>query len=530
MDEKTAGEIRKQLDAIINSQDFIASKRLKEMLAFIVEKTLGGEEYLLKAYTIAVDVFGMDDNFDPRLNPLIRIEAARLRSKLEHFYLLNTEAKIYISIPKGSYVAQFSERTANHAPPEQTASNSLGASFTPNKQSYLSSILLLPFSNISGNGKVNCFISGLCNELNNVLTKFRELKIINGTSYLIDASTPGEVRGIAKKSKARFVLTGSVHLEDDIYNVWVSLIDSSTNYNMWAEKFTGAQEEAKNFTLQENIAEAIIHNISDDFGLINRTLMDECNMEDSGSSITQQAYLFYWRWATLLTAEAFESALQSVEAAAASEPNHIPTQALLADLYASDWEGSYNLIPNSLERSLQIATNAVNADPNCQLAHLAMALNHFLRNDKENFCNAATRTLKLNPQSGNALASLASWYGCLGFWDEALSITEKLIELNPASPGWCHFTLALYHYVHGDCKTSLLEAQKINSPAVIWDPLMRLLNKVRLDSEAAETAKQDLLAFAPNLTKNNWEILRRYMPLPEHQEMMISDLQKAGLK
>lgn len=211
-----------------------------------------------------------------------------------------------------------------------------------------------------------------------------------------------------------------------------------------------------------------------------------------------------------------------------SEPH--PTQALLADLYASDWEGSYDLIPHNLDRSLQIAAKAANDNPDCQLAHLAMALNYFLRNDKENFCNAAKRTLKLNPQSGNALSLLSSWYGCLGLWDEVLSITEKLIELNPAYPGWCHFTLYLYHYVHGDYQTSLLQAQKISAPFVFWDPLMRLLSNIKLDSEAAEDAKQDLLAIVPNLIKNNWEVLRRYVFLPEYQEMMISDLKKAGLR
>ena len=78
-------EIQQQLELILHSKDFMASQRLKDFLAFIVQATLDGKGEELKAYKIAIDVFGLEEDFDPNTNPMIRTEAGRLRSKLDHY-------------------------------------------------------------------------------------------------------------------------------------------------------------------------------------------------------------------------------------------------------------------------------------------------------------------------------------------------------------------------------------------------------------------------------------------------------------
>ena len=79
-------DILTQLDTILESNDFFASNRFRDFLRFVVEETLAGREHELKAYTIATCVFGRDKNFDPLLDPVVRVEAAKLRSKLENYY------------------------------------------------------------------------------------------------------------------------------------------------------------------------------------------------------------------------------------------------------------------------------------------------------------------------------------------------------------------------------------------------------------------------------------------------------------
>ena len=78
-------DILAQLDTILESNDFSASNRFRDFLRFVVEETLAGRENELKAYTIATCVFGRDKSFDPLLDPVVRVEAAKLRNKLENY-------------------------------------------------------------------------------------------------------------------------------------------------------------------------------------------------------------------------------------------------------------------------------------------------------------------------------------------------------------------------------------------------------------------------------------------------------------
>ena len=110
MQELSVQRVRKQLDLILGSNDFSASNRFRQFIKFVVEETLAGRGGRLKAYTIATQVFGRDRNFDPQLDPVVRVEAAKLRNKLEQYYLRRKgreQDDVYISIPKGCYVPKF---------------------------------------------------------------------------------------------------------------------------------------------------------------------------------------------------------------------------------------------------------------------------------------------------------------------------------------------------------------------------------------------------------------------------------------
>ena len=211
MDHKETRAVRAQLAEIINSSDFTASDRLKDFLTYVVERTLEGRENTLKAYTIAVEVFGMREDFDPRLNPLVRMEASRLRSKLDHYYLRNPGAPVYINMPKGGYSAVFSTNTA--AQSSRARKLSARTPFT-HEDNYVSSILLAPLINIDGSKTTEMFIQGLALEINHALTKFKQLKIIDQTSRLAALPPDGEAEASLKK-RPRFVLKGSAQIESD---------------------------------------------------------------------------------------------------------------------------------------------------------------------------------------------------------------------------------------------------------------------------------------------------------------------------
>ena len=108
-----AAEIRAQLDLILRSRAFIQSHRIRRFLQFVVEESLLGQPHRLKEYLIGLEVFDRREAFDPRVDSIVRVEARRLRYKLDEYY--RTEGRedgVRIVLRKGSYVPIFEYRTA----------------------------------------------------------------------------------------------------------------------------------------------------------------------------------------------------------------------------------------------------------------------------------------------------------------------------------------------------------------------------------------------------------------------------------
>lgn len=119
----TREAIRVQLERILNSKAFARSPRISRFLSFVVDQTLDGQENKLKEYLLGVEVFGRLDTFDPRIDSIVRVEARRLRYKLENYYASEgPEDPIHIQFRKGCYVPAFSERR----PGDQAGDGELG--------------------------------------------------------------------------------------------------------------------------------------------------------------------------------------------------------------------------------------------------------------------------------------------------------------------------------------------------------------------------------------------------------------------
>ena len=101
-------EIRRQLVRIVGSAPLIGSLRLTRFLTFVVKATLAGEGARIKAYTIAVKALGRGSDFDPQADPIVRVEAGRLRTALARYYAdAGRDDPVTIELPRGSYVPTF---------------------------------------------------------------------------------------------------------------------------------------------------------------------------------------------------------------------------------------------------------------------------------------------------------------------------------------------------------------------------------------------------------------------------------------
>ena len=103
-----AAAVREQLERILASSHFAAAPGASRLLRFIVEESLAGRAQQLKEYTLARQVFERDASFDSKTDPAVRVEASRLRNRLEHYYLTVGRADpVLIELPRGAYVPAF---------------------------------------------------------------------------------------------------------------------------------------------------------------------------------------------------------------------------------------------------------------------------------------------------------------------------------------------------------------------------------------------------------------------------------------
>src|SRR5476649_2724191 len=93
-----------QLDRILSSKSFRQADRLKRFLTFTVNETMAGRSEQLKEFVIGVEVFDKGPSFDPRSDPIVRVQARRLRAQLARYYHEEGQAdEILIELPKGGY-------------------------------------------------------------------------------------------------------------------------------------------------------------------------------------------------------------------------------------------------------------------------------------------------------------------------------------------------------------------------------------------------------------------------------------------
>src|SRR5215510_11823265 len=101
-------KINQHLEMIVGSKHFRQAKSLERFLRHVVAKKLAGEDGELKEYTIGLEVFQRGQEFDPRTDAVVRVQAAQLRKKLASFYQEEGAAsELHIELPKGRYVPVF---------------------------------------------------------------------------------------------------------------------------------------------------------------------------------------------------------------------------------------------------------------------------------------------------------------------------------------------------------------------------------------------------------------------------------------
>lgn len=169
VDKDIEQRIREALSRILDSAAFQQADRLKRFLSFIVLEALAGRGDALKEYVVGVQVFGKEDSFDPRTDPVVRVQARRLRARLARYYREEGQnEEIRIELPKGGYAPQFTQRDR-----ADLVRRSIRAALASRN-----TVAVARFSDHSAARNLEYFCGGLRDEIIHSLTKLRKLQVL----------------------------------------------------------------------------------------------------------------------------------------------------------------------------------------------------------------------------------------------------------------------------------------------------------------------------------------------------------------
>ena len=256
--------IREQLVRILKSGPFHQSPRRKRFLEYIVNETLAGRGERLKGYNVALEVFDRPKTFDPDVDPIVRIEAARLRDRLREYYEADGQNDpIRIDLPKGTYMPQieFRHEDASRIPRQKVPPTQAVSSTVP-------SVAVLAFDDLSANQKLGYLGDGVAEDIITALSRFPDLAVVARTSSFAYKGKAVDIRQVGNELGVDYVVEGSVRKDGDKLRIVSQLIDTKNGEHLWAERFdrTGTNPWA----LQDEVTGMIVSAMTGEKGALKR--------------------------------------------------------------------------------------------------------------------------------------------------------------------------------------------------------------------------------------------------------------------
>jgi adenylate cyclase len=521
--------VREELAGILASPELRGRPMLREFFRFIVEKTLAGCAHEIKGYTVATQVFGRRADFDPVKDPIVRIQAGRLRRALERYYqVAGRQDQVRIVIPLGTYVPAFHQLDGKPG--------GEGRSLTEMKDPVLAiplgpSIAVMPLLNLTGDPSQEYFAAGLAEELTNELARFQDLRVIACQSTLRWKGQQFDAREVGRDLGVRFLLEGSVRRDSGTIKIAAQLVDTASGVQLWGEQYRREPQADSLIALQEEIARIVAARVGSEYGIIPRTLSRESRKKPPESLETYEALLHFYHYVTLLTPEAFSRALRVLDHAVARDPECGLAWSLLGLLYCHNITLQFSPVETPLEKAMTFARKGAALEPRNQLVRSTLANLHFLRNERRLCLQEADKALALNPHAP-ALVGFLGWLQALyGEWERGLAILAKGVELNPYYPGWFHMAPCLDFYRRGRYLEAYQEAQQLDMPQLFWDPLLRAATLGELGrTREAGAALAELLRLRPDFPTTGTWLIRCYVKFEYLSDAILDGLQKAGLQ
>ena len=514
-------KIEEQLHRILDSLEFNAAQQQRKFFKFVVKETLAGRENEIKGYTIATCVFGRGADFDQNSDPIVSVQANRLRRALERYYLIAGKIDpIRIDIPKGTYVPTFCEQL--RVTPDTTVFDS--KSPVEIFEGSWPSVVVRPFENLTGDPALNHWAVGLSTDLATEITRYQEIRVL--------MFGPEGDRKRASDTVARFIVNGNVQKDKTSIKVTVNLVDTKTSMQIWGNSYTSDLETAQLISFQEEVAKAIAGKMSCEDGIVSKTLSIESRNKHPSDLKTYEAMLRYYEYDQALTPESFLRAMEALTLAADREPECGQVWSMLGRLHAVIYTLEFpGYEATSIKKAVGFAEKGVLLNPDNQRGRAILGFVRMLDNEIPAALAEAERALNLNPNSLFILDGIGYLMTLLGEWERGPALIRKAMRLNPYYKPVVHYALWVDYLRQEEYQQAHFETQRLRRPSIFWDPLAKAVTLGLLGRyEEGKHFVKNLLELKPDFQAKGRFLIKHYIKFDDIVERVIEGLHKAGLK
>ena len=510
--------IHQQLEKITNSDTFLNAPRMCDLLRYVVKEEIEGRSGRLKQFTIAVEVFERDKNFDSQSDPIVRVQMGRLRRALATYYLtLGKDDPVIFDIPKGSYGIRFFNADA-----KETEKKAIEEASQGEKLGQVPTVEVLPFICNASDPELVSLCGGFSDEISLELSRFDNLNVVSNL-----VQDEGYVQDRA--DEALFIVSGSIRQLGERVRIHARLQRSDTRQQIWAERYDFVFRNHDLFSMLDEVISSVVGEIASTFGVIHRHLYKQhiTKEQELCQPNYYQASLKYRHYLMALTKETFNSALQCALQAYQNEPEHAGISTILAVLYLDAYTLGVEDIPNAREIAMQYANKVIEMEPNRQGTAMMQALLYQAEADTTGVISSAERVVELNPNNAY-MVGLAGQLLCLaGKFERGRELMSQSMRLNAYQPAWFNLAYYLYYFKRGEYEVALKQLDQFSHTELFWSPLLRAaaLQRQGLVQEA-KIAYQEVLRLCPDFEQTAGQRISSYVVASELSDMLIYALKE----
>ncbi|EJZ20223.1 hypothetical protein RCCGEPOP_16213 [Rhizobium sp. Pop5] len=569
----TADEICRQVERILGSEEFHAPRRGRNFLEFVVTETLAGRSDFLKAFTIANVVFGREASFDPQNDPVVRIEAGRIRKALERYYLVAGQAdEVIITVPKGGYVPHFEyaqeaplprlpdanpEKSQIAEPEDQggqekrppvlpavlslriilfgalalllfavafalTALRDAPTGATP--PAAAKPKVVVEFFAENGFAETGSDIAhGMRDDIIGQLAQFDNIVVV--ADPLRGESAAG----------ADYSLQGNVQLDKSRLRTAARLVRQADGAVIWASNFDADLQAENKLTIQSGIARQISNVIAQADGVIFQAETGKiARPAQTGEQSAHACTLAYFSYRQTMTVQGHSAVRECLQQATLHSPANAVSWALLSMVYLDEVRFRYKLGAPSSGQSLELATaaveRAVSLAPSNPRVLQALMMVGFFKGDIDRALQAGTAAYAANPWDVEVAGEYGLRLAMSGKWQSGCELLSIALNRSIGPTGYYEAGMALCAFMKGDVEQAEQWARRsdLESNPTHHLMLLSILGAAGKMKEA-ELEKRWLDVHAPELLANIREEIALRLQRPEDQERFLNGLRASGL-